>query len=204
MSRRPQPSDFGRSELSGNVDSITHRQRVRVSRIRHGIGGGMRLSEDAYSTRSAGSFFSAEYMGRRLSLTPRRVCLGLYCMFIVCLLALAHIQLQFQTRDLKMQQHLLQTSQVRLQKQHHVLERQMVQYRDIQHLKDIAQTNLQMVEINNPHEMKVTASVRAKYTAPAGQMGENGTVIETAQSPDTERINPFQRLKNIALAWANR
>lgn len=201
MNQRPQPSDFGLSQLADNVDSITQRQRVRVSRISHGIGGGMRITDDAEVTRSVTSHFSAEYMGRRLSLTSGRVFLGVYATVLTTTLLLCHIHLQFEIRDMNTQQHALQTVHQRLERQAALLDRQMSTLIDLGRLREYATTELNMVENDQPDELKVTAHLRQKYD-PQQIAADRQRRADQEVAHNNRPVNGFFRLTQVALAFA--
>lgn len=204
MNQRPRPSDFGLSPLADNVDSLTQRQRgVRISRIRHGIGGGMRFSDETELVRAAPSRFSADWMGRRLSLTGPRVILGVYCAMLVAALLVIHVHLRFEIRDMNMQQHALQSVHRQLEREISTLERHVAHLRDVGRLKEFAVMKLEMVEIEHGAEVAVSPVVREKYSARtiAAAKAQREAEIAAAQRPHPR--NPFRRLADMAVAFAS-
>ena len=182
MNRSPRPSDFGLSPLADNVDSITQRQRVRISRIRHGIGGGMQLYDESDLIHAAPSRFSGEWMGRRLSLTGGRVLLGVYTMSLLAFLLIAHVHLRFQIHDIQMQQHGLQTIHRQLERQITSIDRHVAhRSNDLRHLKDHAVLNLRMVENQDTTELSVSKSLVSKYDMTIGQ-GEPETATASSST----------------------
>ncbi len=203
MNQRPQPSDFGLSQLADNVDSITQRQRVRVSRISHGIGGGMRITDDTELTRSVTSHFSGEFMGRRLSLTSGRVFLGVYATILTTLLLICHIHLRFEIHDMNTQQHALQTVHQRLERQASMLDRQMATLIDLGRLRDYATTELKMVENDRPDELKVAVHLRQKYD-PQQIAADRQRKAEQEIADNNRPVNGFFKFTQVALAFAGR
>ncbi len=203
MNQGPRPSDFGLSPLADNVDSLTQRQRVRISRIRHGIGGGMRFSDESELLRAAPSRFSGEWMGRRLSLTGPRVILGIYCATLVACLLIVHVHLRFDIRDMKMQQHALQTMHRQLEREASALERHVVHLRDIGRLKEYAVMKLEMVEIEGGTEIAISSNLKEKYSSEAIAAARQQRDSEIAALKQPKTRNPFRHLADMAVAFAN-
>lgn len=203
MNQRPQPSDFGLSPLADNVDSITQRQRVRVSRISHGIGGGMRIHEDADVFRAGAPRFSMEYMGRKLSLTGGRAAFGLYACCLVAALLLAHVHLRFRVHDMQMQQHALQLLQRNLQRQGNLLDQQLVNLVDPDRLRDFAQFNLQMEENHQVAEIQVDAELSEKYSPESIQQEHARMERDVAEAKENTLSRRFGNLAKMAWAFAD-
>jgi hypothetical protein len=201
MNQRPQPSDFGLSQLADNVDSITQRQRVRVSRIRHGIGGGMRINDETELTVSVGSHFSAEFMGRRLSLTAGRVFFGVYATVLATALLIGHVHLRFEIHDMNMQQHALQTVHQRLQRQHSLLDRQNAELVDPGRLRQYAMLN-NMVENEQADEVQVAMHLQQKYD-PRQIAADRQRREEEALAANNKPVDRFFTLSQVALAFTS-
>lgn len=205
MNHRPQPSDFGLSPLADNVDSLTQRQRVRVSRITHGIGGGMRISEDTDAYRSAPANEITDRRGMRvLSLTGSRAAFGIYAGVVLAVLLVAHIQLRFTIHDMNMQQHALQTVQRNLQRQSNFLDQHITSLIDLDRLKEHALMNLNMVEVERGPELLVEANMAEKYSEEAIAAARVQREREIAEAQSQEKRHPFRQLADLALAFADR
>lgn len=203
MNQGPRPSDFGLSPLADNVDSLTQRHRVRISRIRHGIGGGMRFSDETELMRAAPSRFSGEWMGRRLSLTGPRVLLGVYVAMLIASILIVHVHLRFEIRDMNMQQHVLQTVHRQLERDFSHLERHVTHLRDIGRLKEYAVMKLEMVEIGSGTEIAISPAIREKYSAEAIAGAQAERAAEIAARTQPAYRNPFRRLADLAVAFAS-
>src|SRR5690606_7769208 len=195
-------SDFGLSPLADNVDSLTQRQRVRISRIRHGIGGGMRFSDENELVRAAPSRFSGEWMGRRLSLTGPRVILGIYSAFLVASLLIVHVHLRFEIRDMNMQQHALQSMHRQLEREISTLERHVAHLRDVGRLEEFAVMKMEMVEIDQSTEIAISPALQEKYSEQSIAAARAEREAEIAASSQPRTRNPFRRLADMAFAFA--
>lgn len=203
MSHRPQPSDFGLSPLADNVDSLTQRQRVRVSRISHGIGGGMRVNDDAEPFRTVPAH-QADRRGARLSLSGGRAIYGIYAAILVSALLITHIQLRFKIHDMNMQQHALQTVQRNLQRQANFLDQHITSLIDLDRLKDHAVINMNMVEVERGPELVVQAAVEEKYSSEAIAAARAQREREMAEANSPAPVHAFRKLADMAWAFADR
>ncbi len=201
MNRGPQPSNFGLSPLADNVDSLTQRPRVRVSRIRHGIGGGMRLSEDSETTLFSSFRGSNNSPSRRLSFSGGRAAVGVYAAMLVAGLLVVHVHLRFEILDMNIQQHALQTVHRQLEREASMLESRFANLNNLGRLKDHATRKLQMQGNAHVDSVNIAPSLVKKYSAEsvAADQQEQAKSIAAAQSATN---NPFRRFANMALAFA--
>jgi hypothetical protein len=202
MNQGPRPSDFGLSPLADNVDSITQRQRVRVSRISHGIGGGMRVHDDSEMLRITAPRFSPEWMGRRLSLTGSRAAFGMYSAILVALLLIGHVHLRFQIHDMNMQQHALQSLERNLQRQSNTLHQHMSQLIDLTRLENDAVSNLNMVENGRAPEVEIDPALQEKYSPQAIAQARKEKQEEST-SDKAIASRPFRKIADMAWAFAD-
>lgn len=92
-----------------------------------------------------------------------------YPFVILCILALAHVHLQFGRIDMLMQQSQLQGQHRLLLREESVLKHQLAAMSNMDHLKDVARRKLNMQELKNPTSnllATIPASLQQKYTAP--------------------------------------
>lgn len=202
MNRSPRPSDFGLSPLADNADSLAQRPRARVSRIRHGIGGGMRLYDENELAQAAPSRFNDEWMGRCLSLTAPRVVFGIYAAVLVTLLLITHVYLRFQIHDMQMQQHALQAIHRDLDRESAMLDGHRAFLSDPGRLKEFAVMDLAMVENGRSPELTVPPYLVQKYSPELIATARQEQLREIAQLKQGGRKNPFRQIADMALAFA--
>lgn len=203
MNRRPQPSDFGLSPLADNVDALTQRSqsRQRISRIHHGVGGGMRFADDHELVRHTSSRFSGEFMGRTLSLSGPRVVAGVYCTVLVTILLVTHIHLRFEIHDIKMQEHSLQTVQRQLEQRLSSLDRGVAKrMADLAPMRDVATRHMNMVRNSRSVELGIAPHVAQKYS-PEAIVAATQPRDENPAAHEEQARSPFNRLADFALAF---
>lgn len=121
-----------------------------------------------------------------------------YPFLIICALCLAHIHLEFQRTDMKMQQSRLQVQQRQLVREEGTLHRQNEELCDPELLEIHARRDLGMEKLQNPKkELVVTISrdVQEKYSKP-GTPDERAVAMAQMKQDRTER-----RIQNRVLAF---
>lgn len=203
MNHRPQPSDFGLSPLADNVDAITQRQRVRIPRISHGIGGGMQVHDESDMHRLTFTQRGAFAAARKVSLTSGRAMFGLYASALMALLLIVHVHLRFTIHDLNMQQHALQTVERRLQRQSNYLDQQMISRVDQHSMKRYAVNQLGMVpNSDNNGEVVITAEAREKYSATAVAQVQQKRKAGQSTTAKASTSGRLWKLADMAIAYA--
>ncbi len=201
MNRSPQRSDFGLSPLADNVESLTQRPRVRVSRIQHGIGGGMQLT-DSDAGFMAPSRLRDERTARQLSLTTGRTAVGVYAAVFITGLLIVHIHLRFQILDMKMQQHALQTQHRHLEREASWLESGYARLGNLGRLKDLAVMKHQMKESTEHDAVTISPYLVEKYSATSIAADRQAQLNHIAAATNAHSKNPFRRIANMAVAFA--
>lgn len=202
MNRGPQRSDFGLSPLADNVDSLTQRPRVRVSRIHHGIGGGMQLNYETHSGLTTSLRSGTSRTSRQLPLTGSRAAAGIFCAMLIAGLLITHVHLRFKILDMKMQQHALQTVHYHLEREASMLDSRSAHLGDLGRLKDFAVMKLQMRENTESSEVTIATYLIEKYSARSIAEAQQEQTRELAAEQRDKTRNPFKRIANMALAFA--
>lgn len=203
MNQRPSPSDFGLSPLADNVDSITQRQRVRLPRISHGIGGGMRVHDDTdILLRIPAPRQPAAWSERKLSLTGPRALFGVYAAMLVALLLIGHVHLRFTIHDMNMQQHSLQSLQRNLQRQSNQLD-QAIGLVDLGSMRRYAVDDLNMVPNEDSNtQLMVSASVKDKYSETSIAQERKDRQEERLALGQSSTARRFWKLADMAWTFA--
>lgn len=202
MNRGPQRSEFGLSPLADNVDSLTQRPRVRVSRIRHGIGGGMRLSDETEFSLSLTPRYNYDQRGRRLSLTPGRAAVGIYVSVLIGSLLIIHVNLRFKIHDMQMQQHALQMVQRHLEREASSVNSRTAVLGNLERLEEYAVIDREMVHTVEAPEVRIPRYTMEKYSPDAVAAVQKEQDEQVAAATHAKPKSPFRNLATMALAFA--